>query len=274
MPTAERKRARPPLETGPATRSEGPPPPERTPRVSVVLPCLDEAGNLVRLLDELREALARVGQPFEIVCVDDGSTDGTLEVLAAQARTDPALVVLRHARNCGQSAAFATGFRRARGELLITMDSDGQNDPADIPRLLAALEGADAVCGVRRRRQDDWVRRVSSRIGNGVRDLLTGIKVADAGCAFRVLRRGALDELPVFNGMHRFLPTILRLQGLEVREVEVGHRARTAGVSKYGIGNRALRGLVDCLAMRWYRRRVLPARRVAAGPSASERPAP
>jgi hypothetical protein len=137
------------------------------------------------------------------------------------------------------------------------MDSDGQNDPRDIPRLLAALEDVDCVCGVRALRRDGWVRRASSAIGNGFRRLVTGDRISDAGCTYRALRRAALEELPVFNGMHRFLPTLLRVQGYSLCEIPVGHRPRSAGESKYGIGNRMWRGIADCLAMRWFARRAL-----------------
>jgi len=182
--------------------------------------------------------------------------------------------LLRHAGRCGQSAALATGLRAARGAVVLTLDADGQNDPADLPRLIEALAGgADAACGVRARRHDTWVRRASSRIGNGFRDVVTGVRVRDAGCALRALRRECLAELPVFDGLHRFIPTLLRLQGFHVVQVPVGHRPRRAGVSKYGIGNRLLRGIVDCLAMRWFARRLPPARRLVGVAQASPRAA-
>jgi dolichol-phosphate mannosyltransferase len=228
----------------------------------MVLPCFNEQDNLIELVDELLAVLLRLGRPFEIVCIDDGSTDGTAVVLAELARRHPELRLLRHVRNCGQSAALATGFACARGSILITMDSDRQNDPADIPLLLEALEGADAVCGVRLNRQDPWVRRVSSRIGNDFRNAVTGVLVADAGCSLRALRRDAAAELPVFDGMHRFLTTLLKLQGFTVREIGVRHRPRSAGVSKYGIRNRLFRGLLDCFAMCWFRRRAIPRARL------------
>jgi len=238
------------------------------PEISIVVPCYNEEGSLPPLLAEIEAAMAQVGRPYEVIAVDDRSTDRTLEVLSSLQRRHAGLRVVRHRINCGESGACASGFAAARGEVVITLDADQQNDPADIPGLLAALEGADVVCGVRRRREDDWVRRWSSRIANRFRDGVTGVKVADAGCTYRAVRRAALVELPVFNGMHRFLPTMLQLQGFTVREIAVNHRPRSAGRSKYGIGNRAFRGLVDCFAMRWYRRRVVPARRALpeAGP--------
>jgi hypothetical protein len=142
------------------------------------------------------------------------------------------------------------------------MDADGQNDPSDIPRLLAGLARADAVCGIRRHRQDAWVKRVSSRIANRFRNAITREHITDAGCAYRALRRSVLTEIPVFNGMHRFLPTLLRMQGYHVIELDVNHRPRHAGVSKYGVNNRLWRGLVDCIAIRWLQSRAVPGHRV------------
>jgi len=230
---------------------------------TVVLPVFNERENLEPLLEELEPVLSSLGGGYEVIAVDDGSTDGSWEELQRLQRRWPWLRVVRHRFNAGQSAAFLTGFARARGEVVITLDADGQNDPRDIPSMLARLRGAvAAVCGVRQKRQDPWIRRVSSRVANGFRNRVTGDRVADAGCALRVMRRSALGELPPFNGLHRFLPSVLRFQGYEVLEVPVGHRPRTRGHSKYGIGNRLWRGLVDCLAMRWYRARALRADRV------------
>ena len=163
-------------------------------------------------------------------------------------QTRPYLRVVNHRVNSGESAAEATGFEHARGDIVITIDADQQNDPADIPALLDALkDDVHAVCGVRRKREDDWVRRLSSRIANGFRNWMTGDRIADAGCTYRALRRSALHEVPVFNGMHRFLPTLLRLQGYKAVEILVNHRPRTRGKSKYGVGNRTVarhRGLL------------------------------
>ncbi len=232
------------------------------PQISVVIPVFNERDNIAPLTAELCQALA--GMPAEILFVDDGSTDDSVEVLRRMIVLRPNVRAVVHKRNSGQSAALASGFRWARGEILVTLDGDLQNDPADLPQLVAALaEGVDCVCGVRARRRDSWIRRASSRLGNGFRNLLLGETVADSGCNFRVFRRECLQELFVFNGFHRFVPTLLRLQGYRVVEFQVGHRPRSAGVSKYGIHNRLWRGLRDCLAMRWYRRRVVPARRLA-----------
>jgi len=234
------------------------------PDITVVLPCFNEQDCAERLTTEICAVLEGLGRSFEVLYVNDASTDQTAAILERLSASDPRVRVVHHAVNSGESASTATGFQQARGQILITMDSDEQNDPSSIPDLLAALEGHDVVCGVRIRREDDWVKRISSRIGNGFRNLITGDRVADAGCTFRALRRQAVAELPVFNGMHRFLPTLLRFQGYRITEIPVRHRPRTTGVSKYGIGNRMWRGILDCFAMRWWRRRVVPGRRLEA----------
>jgi glycosyltransferase involved in cell wall biosynthesis len=230
-------------------------------KISVVIPVYNEEENLEPLLEELFPVLREIGSAFEVICVDDASTDGSLAVLQKLLAKYSELKLVRHRLNCGESAAEASGFAKARGEWIVTMDADQQNDPADIPALLAAAVKADAVCGVRQKREDDWIKRRSSKIANGFRNWITKDVVADAGCTFRALRREALREIPVFNGMHRFLPTLLRLKGFEVTEIPVNHRPRTRGVSKYGIGNRMFRGLVDCFAILWFRKRCFPSQR-------------
>lgn len=238
--------------------------PDAAVELSVVIPVYNEEANLDPLVAELESALQAIGRPFEVLFVDDKSTDGSLAVLQRLRESRPWLRIIRHTINSGESAGEATGFAHARGTIILTMDADQQNDPADIPALLAELkDDVAAVCGVRRTREDDWIKRLSSRIANRFRNSITGDRITDAGCTFRAIRRDALREILVFNGLHRFLPTILRLQGYRAVEILVHHRPRTRGQSKYGIGNRMWRGIADCLAMRWYRRRVVPARRAA-----------
>ncbi|MBL8693624.1 MAG: glycosyltransferase family 2 protein [Planctomycetes bacterium] len=250
------------LEPTPSAPRRGPAASEARPRVSVVLPCFNEEECIESVAREVVEAMTASGEPFELLLVDDASTDRTLDAMGRVASAAPQARILRHAIRSGQSAAQATGFRAALGEIVVTLDADGQNPPHDIPKLLMALApGIDAVCGVRRTRHDNFVRKLSSKIGNGFRNWVTGHHVTDAGCAFRAIRRDALNEVPVFNGLHRFLPTLLTYQGFRVAEVDVGHRPRKAGVSKYGIGNRMFRGIADCIAMRWWRRRAVLARR-------------
>jgi glycosyltransferase involved in cell wall biosynthesis len=239
-------------------------PSNETCKLSVILPFANERDNLAPLIQELELELQALGFSFEVICVDDHSTDGGIEILRSLQATRPWLRTFQHRINCGQSAGYCTGFRVANGELVMTMDADRQHDPADIKKLLQALtDGVAAVSGVRQGRQDTWVRRLSSRIANGFASWMLGDRVVDAGCTFRIIRRSAVAELPSFNGLHRYVPTLLRYQGCKVVLVPINHRHRTAGKSKYGIGNRLWRGIVDCLAMRWYRKRCFPADRLA-----------
>lgn len=231
-----------------------------TPRsidVSVVIPAYNERDNLAPLLEEVRAVLDGLGLGYEVLFVDDGSTDGSDRVLRDLRAADPRVRVVSLARNAGQSAALDAGFRRARGDVVVTLDADLQNDPADIPLLLAALDGWDAVVGVRVGRRDGLVRRASSRVANFVRNRLSQESIADTGCSLKAFRRAALSRIVLYDGMHRFLPTLLRMEGYRVREVPVEHRARRHGRSKYGIGNRLVPSFVDLLAVRWMKRRKL-----------------
>jgi len=231
--------------------------------LSIVIPVFNEEENLEPLLLELEPVLKKLKCFFEVICVDDKSTDNSLLILQQLQNTCPYLRVIGHRMNAGESAAQVTGFEHARGEIVVTMDADLQNDPADIPMLLASLQnGIAAVCGVRRVREDDLVKKISSRIANHFRNWVTGDWIRDAGCTFRALRSEAIQELPAFNGLHRFLPTLLRYQGYRVVEIEVNHRPRMRGTSKYGIGNRLWRGLRDCFVMRWFRVRSIRGDRV------------
>ena len=225
------------------------------PRLSIVIPLFNEAENLEPLAEELAAALAGLPYEYEVLLVDDGSEDDSPAVLGRLAAADPRLRILRQATNRGQSAAFAAGFRRARGELIATLDADLQNDPADLPRMLAEIDECDVVCGVRIKRNDSFVRRVSSRIANSARNRLTQESVTDVGCSLRVIRASYARRVPFFDGMHRFLPTLLRMEGARIKEIPVNHRPRLRGVSKYGIHNRLWRSLADVLAVRWMKRR-------------------
>ncbi len=228
-----------------------------TPFLSVVVPVFEERDNLEPLHRELDGALAHLPGGVEFVYVDDGSRDGSAEALATLAKRDDRVRVLRFRENRGQSAAFDAGFRAARGEVVATLDADLQNDPADLPRLLAALDRADVVNGVRVGRQDGLVRRLSSRIGNGFRNWLTHETVSDVGCSLRVMRASYLRRVKLYRGMHRFLPTLLRMEGARVAELPVRHRPRRHGRSKYGIANRLFVGLADVFAVRWMQSRRL-----------------
>jgi glycosyltransferase involved in cell wall biosynthesis len=228
-----------------------------TPELSIVIPAYNERENVVPLFAELRAALTTVGRSYEIVVVDDGSRDGTAEWLTREKARDARVVPVLLSGNCGQSVALAAGLRRTRGAVIVTLDADLQNDPADLPKVLAALEGADVVSGVRAHRQDDWRRRLSSRIANAVRRAVLGDPVTDIGCSFKAYRREALEGLPLFVGVHRFLPALCVFRGARLAEVTLSHRPRRHGVSKYGVGNRLWRGLYDLIGVRWLRSRML-----------------
>jgi glycosyltransferase involved in cell wall biosynthesis len=223
--------------------------------LSAVVPFYNERDNLEPLVAELDKELARIGRPYEILLVDDGSTDGSREAADALVDVRPRLSVLHLDRNSGQSAALAAGFAAARGEYLLTLDADLQNDPADIVRMLEWIPQYGMVTGIRSRRRDSWVRRAQSRIANGVRSRILGDGIVDTGCSLKVFRRDLAAGLPRFQGMHRFLPLLVQIQGASVKQIPVGHRERTRGASKYAIGNRLFRGIVDLAGVFWFKRR-------------------
>jgi glycosyltransferase involved in cell wall biosynthesis len=232
------------------------------PRLSVVVPTHDTREITLRCL-AARAPWAAEGA--EVVLVDDGSRDGTVrEMQRARAEFGSRIRVIRHDRNRGQSTAICTGVRAAAGVLIATLDGDGQNDPADIRRLVQALraraqEGVTMVVGERRVRHDSLVRRLSSRIANKVRDALLHDGVRDTGCGLKVFARSTFLELPPFDHMHRFLPALVNAAGGRVHPLPVAHRPRRAGRSKYGIGNRLWVGIVDLFGVRWLiRRQVAP----------------
>ncbi len=232
------------------------------PLISVVAPAYNEAATLRPLVAALRAALDPLGRPYEIVLVDDGSTDGSGAAIGRLSAEDRRVRGLRLARNAGQSAALHAGFREARGEVIVTIDADLQNDPADVPALLAALERADAVCGVRQGRQDRLPTRLASRFANWLRDLVLHDGIADTGCSLKAMRREDAVRLPLFRGMHRFIPALLQMDGRRVAQVPVRHRPRQHGVSKYSVvRGRALQGLVDLAGVFWLKQRH-PAYRV------------
>jgi glycosyltransferase involved in cell wall biosynthesis len=234
--------------------------------LSLVAPVYDELENLVALHARVVEVFGdRVR--WELVLVDDGSRDGSADRIRELAARDPRVVGVFFARNCGQTAATAAGIELARGGLIATLDADLQNDPGDLPAMLAVLaadRGRHAVVGYRVRRNDSVVRRASSRIANAVRNRISGDRIRDTGCSLKLFRAEAIQAIPLFEGMHRFLPTLLRYHGFTVLEHPVGHAPRTAGKSKYGIRNRAWRALKDLVAVRWMRGRLirLPIREV------------
>jgi dolichol-phosphate mannosyltransferase len=225
------------------------------PQASIILPVYNEAENLPALWAELEPVLTGLPVKAEVVIVDDASADASAAIAREIARTDPRVRLVRLAANSGLTAALLAGFAASRGDVVVTMDSDLQYDPADIPRLLGLLDHYDAALGWRGRRHDGWSKRFSSRVANGIRSAVLGDAVRDSACTLRAMRRPCLAAIMPFHGLHRFVPTLLAQSGFRVIEVEVQHRPRRHGSSKYGIRNRSLRVLVDLLAVRWMRAR-------------------
>ncbi len=229
-----------------------------TPIVSIVVPVFNERANVGPLLDEIERVFSELAH--EVVAVDDGSTDGSLEELERLSNDFGGLRVVSLEAHAGQSAAFAAGFDAARGRFVLTMDAEGQNDPADGLRLLEVVCGpgsATAAVGYRVQRADGRWKRFQSRVANLARDLITGDAVRDTGCSLKVMPRSALARLPRFQGMHRFLPTLLRWDGQEVLEIGVSHRPRWSGKTKYGAWSRLWVGIRDAFGVRWLLRRRL-----------------
>lgn len=227
--------------------------------LSVVIPVRNEAGNIVPLVGEIAAALDAVAE-YEIIYVDDGSTDATAAEIVALQASNPRLRLVRHAQSCGQSAAVRTGVKAARGQWIATLDGDGQNDPADIPALWRMAAGAPAtppllIAGHRARRRDTWVKRVSSRIANAVRRGMLHDDTPDTGCGLKLFRRDLFLDLPGFDHMHRFLPALVIRAGGIVRSVPVNHRPRERGASKYGTLDRLAVGITDLFGVMWLRRR-------------------
>lgn len=217
-----------------------------SPAISIVVPLYNEEGNVAELQRQIEAALA--SRDYEIVLVDDASTDNTLANIPGGERVR----VLRFEKNSGQSAAMHAGIHNARGDIIVTLDGDLQNDPADIPAMITMLnQGWDLVCGYRQKRKDTAFKRLQSRIANAVRSRFVGDGVRDTGCTLKAMRRECREALLLFNGMHRFIPALIRNMGWRVTELPVNHRPRVSGVSKYGFGNRALRATMDMLGVRW-----------------------
>jgi dolichol-phosphate mannosyltransferase len=217
-----------------------------TPSVSVVVPVYNEEENILTLQGELTRALT--GVDHEIIFVDDGSSDGT----AGKIERLPGVQILRFEKNRGQSAALYAGLNAANGAVVVMIDGDLQNDPADIPKLLAGIAGgADLVCGYRLHRKDTVVKRITSRVANFVRSRFTKDGVRDTGCSLKAMRRECVSALVPFIGMHRFIPALVKGAGFRLIEVPVNHRPRRFGLSKYGLGNRALRATIDMFGVRW-----------------------
>ncbi len=222
------------------------------PELSVVIPVHNESPNIKPLYEELTQTLGRYGRAYELLIVDDGSTDDTFEQLASLQARDPRLRVIRFRRNFGQTAAFAAGIAHARGRLVVTSDGDLQNDPRDIPAMVALIDqGNDIVCGWRKHRKDTFItRRVPSIIANKLISWATGVPLHDYGCSLKVFRAEVIKPLRLYGEMHRFLPAIASQIGVKIAEMEVNHRARSAGTTKYGL-SRTIRVILDLATVKF-----------------------
>ena len=231
------------------------------PWISVVIPMKDERENIAPLSSQLLKFLGcreeTQSAPFEILFVDDGSTDDSEGLFLDLVQAHPEIRVIGLDQNYGQTAAFDAGFCHAKGKLIATLDGDLQYDPADIEKLLPLIQDYDVVCGRRERRNDNLIRRWSSRVANGVRNAVIHDGIQDTGCSLKVFQRSVLDRIPLFTGMHRFFPAIAQMYGYSVTEVSVQHFPRVHGQSKYGVGNRLFASLYDLFAVRWMKGRCL-----------------
>ena len=223
--------------------------------ISVVVPVFNEEGNLPILIPKLVQVLNPLGLSYEMIFVDDGSSDGSRRILREMASQYPSLRIIGLKENRGLSTALLAGMKEVRGDTIVTLDSDLQNDPEDIPRLLSYLDRYDMATGWRQKRDDPWLRRISSRIANVIRNRLSGEKIYDSACTLRAFKRECIKDIPIFNGMHRFLSTLVKMNGYRIIEVPVLHHSRKFGKSKYNIRNRVLRSFIDLLGVRWMKGR-------------------
>ena len=230
------------------------------PEISLVVPCHNEEQNLRPLVAAIHATMDPLNRDFEVIITDDCSTDNSWNVLKELAATDPRLRIQRFKFNCGESAASWAGMQMARGQYIATLDADLQNDPRDLPAMLEALKHADCVCGTRvgtRGKGDNWIRIASSRIANWIRNKLSGETISDAGCTYRIFRRECIANVKFFKGAHRFLPTLIKMEGFRVTEVPVSTNPRHSGISHYGVWNRLFKSFRDLLAVRWMKSRAI-----------------
>jgi len=223
--------------------------------ISVVIPVYNEEENLPILIQKLMDVLDGIDKPYEMIFVDDGSTDRSRGILREKAFHYPRIHMLGFRKNCGETAAGAAGLKEARGEVIITIDADLQNDPLDIPKMLEYLKEYDMVTGWRQKRDDSWVKRITSKIANTIRNRLSGETIQDSGCTFRAYKRECLQNLKLFRGMHRFMPTLVKMEGFRVIEIPIAHHPREFGASKYTTWNRMWRAFIDLLAVKWMKNR-------------------
>jgi dolichol-phosphate mannosyltransferase len=227
------------------------------PEYSVVIPLMNEEENIQDLIEELRPIMKGLQKPWELICIDDGSTDQTLQVLQKLRTQMPELRVISFERNFGQTSAFDAGFRSALGQYVITLDGDRQNDPRDIPKLVALAASHDLIVGWRKQRQDSLIKKMTSTIANFVRGRVCKDHMHDTGCSLKLYRKSALDAIQLFHGMHRFLPALFLMKGFRVTEIPVNHRKRAKGKTKYNFFNRSFNTVADMLAVRWMGSRLL-----------------
>ncbi len=225
------------------------------PDISIIIPLYNEVDNIELLGSSIINAMQ--GQNYEVVFVDDGSTDGSTQKLREWCAQHTNFRTVHFKKNAGQTAAMDAGFRHAAGKYVVSMDADMQNDPADIQKLLEKLNTYDMVCGWRQKRNDPWIKRISSKVANYIRNKLSREDIKDTGCSLKAYRRECLDHIKLYNGMHRFLPTLFKMEGFTVTEIVVNHYPRKFGKSKYGISNRAFRAFIDLLVVRWMKKRKL-----------------
>ncbi|MCF6156484.1 MAG: glycosyltransferase [Candidatus Brocadia sp.] len=227
----------------------------KNPDISLVIPLYNEADNIEPLGHSILHAMEK--QNYEVIFVNDGSIDGSTEKLNAWCTKHENFRTIHFKRNAGQTAAMDAGFKSAAGKYIVSMDADMQNDPLDIPKLLEKLNSYDMVCGWRQKRNDPWIKRISSQVANYIRNKLSSEDIKDTGCSLKAYRRECLIHIRLYNGMHRFLPTLFKMEGFTVAEIVVNHYPRKFGKSKYGISNRAFRAFIDLLAVRWMKKRKL-----------------
>jgi len=226
-------------------------------KYSIVIPLKDEESNIEELVKELEPVMESIQQPWELICIDDGSTDRTLPILQQLQKTRPHMKIITFSRNYGQSSAFDSGFKSAQGEFVITLDGDRQNDPRDIPKLIGAINGFDMVCGQRVNRKDPLSKKIISNIANAVRSRVCEDGVTDTGCSLKLYRSQCLKQIPLYEGMHRFLPALFLIHGFTIGQVPVNHRERVKGKTKYNLFNRSFNTIVDMWAVHWMKKRHL-----------------
>lgn len=224
---------------------------------SIVIPLKDEEQNVLLLLQEIEPIMQSLGKPWELICVDDGSKDQTLNLLKEHQKEKNFLKIISFEKNYGQSSAFDAGFKKAEGKFVITLDGDLQNDPRDIPKMLEHADHFDLVCGWRHTRKDRFSKRITSKFSNAIRSRLCKDHIHDTGCSLKIFKRSKLNQIKLYHGMHRFFPALFRMEGFSVLEIKVHHRPRTQGKSKYHFFNRSIGPIIDMFAVYWMRKKKL-----------------